>query len=253
MYKIDEDEKEIRFAVSSEMRLVDRVAHDALEFVGRNETGDSSNIKLTLRELLINAVEHGNRKIPARVVKCSLERLPKSLFRITVEDEGEGFDYKNIDLSLPSDPLRVRNRGLPLVYAASDVLEFGGTGNRITAYVSLIKETAYALSEESGWCVITPSGNITASTTDKLLEILRRLIDEKKHLFRFDLKNVRDIDSVGMSAMIVLSKILRKTQEKFELELTGACPDIGNLVEITGLDSLYKIVKRPAAVEGGQK
>ena len=65
-----------------------------------------------LREAVANAVRHGNRKDPARVVRvaCTIEN---SRVTIRVEDEGDGFDPNDIpDPTDPENLLRPSGRGI---------------------------------------------------------------------------------------------------------------------------------------------
>jgi len=89
-----------------------------------------------LRELLVNAITHGNRDIPNGVVICSIEEVDPFRFKIAVEDQGEGFDYADLDTALPENPRRLGDRGYKLINALSDTLQFNEKGNRITAYIT---------------------------------------------------------------------------------------------------------------------
>ena len=99
-------------------------------------SSDRLSCSIVLRELLDNAVEHGNRGIETRIVTGSLTYLGEGTFRIIVEDEGEGFDCAGLDVTVPEDPRRVKSRGYVLIHALADRLEFNEKGNRVTAYVS---------------------------------------------------------------------------------------------------------------------
>ncbi|MBA7522189.1 hypothetical protein ES705_14306 [subsurface metagenome] len=92
---------------------------------------------IVLRELLLNALIHGNKSVAERHIKCRIEKLEKAEFRIEVEDEGNGFDYQNLDMRLPKNPHRLKRRGYILINALSDRIEFNSRGNCITAYVTL--------------------------------------------------------------------------------------------------------------------
>lgn len=94
-------------------------------------------LSLVLRELLINAIQHGNRGEAVRSVECSLERVGADGVKIVVEDEGNGFDAGSLDFSVPEDPQHIQKRGLTVVNALADRLEFNTKGNRVTAYLSM--------------------------------------------------------------------------------------------------------------------
>lgn len=123
------------FTISSDFLLVDRVLTELDGFCERSGVRITFEFKTIVRELLINAVEHGNQKLKTKTVFCGIERLGRGLWRITVEDEGEGFDYASLDMGMPADPLQDRNRGYALINAFSERLEFNLAGNRVSAFV----------------------------------------------------------------------------------------------------------------------
>ena len=243
MFNVDEGKDSIRFKLSSEMKLVDRVVNEAISFLSQDAGGDLSGIKLVLRELLINAVEHGNQKIAALSVSCSIERIGESLYKIQIEDEGNGFAWKAVKLSVPDDPGKVRSRGLPLVNTLADHLEFNESGNAVTVHVMIPLETGYAVRGSDGFSVIVPSGDITAASSEKLRELLSGLLDSGMLKCRFDFSKVRDIDSVGLSALVVLSRILEeRCCGRPELEIENAPDDIVRLFQMTMLDTIYRLL-----------
>ncbi len=127
-------ENSIFFSLSSDLCLVDDVIKECERYFDQFGISDSFEFKLVLRELINNAIEHGNRKITDRIVTCSIECIRKRLFKIVVRDEGNGFDYDTLDMTFP-DPLEDRNRGFALIKAFSKRVEFNKAGNCVTAYV----------------------------------------------------------------------------------------------------------------------
>jgi len=243
MFNVSEAKDSIEFKLSSEMKLVDRVVNETREFLSQDAGRSFSEMKLVLRELLINAVEHGNAKNPTLSVKCAISRCAPDLFKIRVEDEGKGFDWKDLDLSLPGDPGRLRSRGFPLVNALADKLEFNEKGNSVCAVVALQKKTGYSVSDDAGCCVITPNGDITAASSDSFKSLLEQLIESGMEKCRINFASVKDIDSVGLSVLIVLSRVLEeKLGAKPQLEIENAPEDIRRLFQMTMLDSIYKLL-----------
>jgi len=119
---------------------------------------------LGLRELLINAVEHGNlgisyaekshllytdtwhtevtRRLAAeenrdKRVRVHFERRPPALV-ITISDDGQGFDWRDY---LDFDPRRafdLNGRGIALARAKSfDTMEYQGSGNSVVVTIEL--------------------------------------------------------------------------------------------------------------------
>lgn len=64
---------------------------------------------------------------------CRVEHLRGAQIKTSVEDEGEGFDYTDLDLSIPEDPRKIKRRGLILINACSEKIEFNRPGNLVTA------------------------------------------------------------------------------------------------------------------------
>jgi hypothetical protein len=54
---------------------------------------------------------------------------------VTVEDEGEGFDYHALHMALPEDARRISNRGYILINNLCRTLEFNDCGNRVTVLI----------------------------------------------------------------------------------------------------------------------
>lgn len=137
MLQVDKSEKNISFHISSETSLVDKILKEAESFVGRANGENRSGLMIVLRELLLNALIHGNKNVAARHIKCRIEKLERARLRIEVEDEGNGFDYQSLDMKLPENPRHLKRRGYVLINALSDRIEFNGRGSRITAYMTL--------------------------------------------------------------------------------------------------------------------
>jgi len=117
--------------------MVSKIIEETQKFIGPFELKDPFGLILIIRELLMNAVIHGNKSIPERIIRCRIEKLEKKKFRIEVEDEGRGFDFKSLEMKIPEDPKYIRNRGYALINALSDQIEFNSQGNHITAYVTI--------------------------------------------------------------------------------------------------------------------
>jgi anti-sigma regulatory factor (Ser/Thr protein kinase) len=114
--------------------VLERVA----QFTRLQGQGDANALLLVIRELLMNALVHGNESKVSRMVLVRIARMGE-LFEVQVDDEGEGFDYETLDLDLPDDPQslegRGRGRGLVLVHELSKTLVFERGGRRVRAIV----------------------------------------------------------------------------------------------------------------------
>ena len=138
MLRVESQNGSITVNLSSERRLVGRVLLECSRFLERHGLPEQTSLELVLRELLLNAIEHGNENAPERRVMCHLERLEDG-YRLVLEDEGRGFDPSALDVRLPDGPFTAR-RGYMLVNALSDSFELNERGNRVTAYFKLNRE-----------------------------------------------------------------------------------------------------------------
>ncbi len=127
----------ISFSISAESEMVNHIMGMAEYFVRNNASSNIKDVTIVLRELLNNAIEHGCRNNKDGRVLCSLEITASERVKIVVEDDGEGFDFRQIDFSLPETEPPREHRGLILVHALSERIEFNGTGNRLTVFMNL--------------------------------------------------------------------------------------------------------------------
>ncbi len=241
MFIVSEEENRITFIISSELRLVDRIVLEAREFLKEFDVNGDSDFKLALREILNNAIEHGNKNNTDKKVTLTINHLDSKRFLMDVLDEGDGFDYNTLELSLSQDPKQVRSRGFSLINTCCDEIAFNEKGNKITAYVTFTDETRFKITEQDGTTVITPSGNLTAHAAEKFQEKLVQLHEKKIHNITFDLENVEDIDSVCLSVLILLAKTVTKHDETPHLTIRNANKDLIHLFHMTRMDDIYKI------------
>ncbi|MFO7658467.1 MAG: ATP-binding protein [Bacteroidales bacterium] len=86
------------------------------------------NILIAALEAANNAILHGNKLDENKLVNI-LIRKDDSKLKIMVEDEGDGFDYKNIpDPTAPENIENVNGRGIFLMEKLSDNIEFSRNG-----------------------------------------------------------------------------------------------------------------------------
>lgn len=88
-------------------------------------------LRLALEEVLINAIKHGNRFDPDKVVHVDVAITPAEV-EIIVEDEGPGFHRGSVpDPRLEENLERCSGRGILLVEAYMTHVEYGNGGRRI--------------------------------------------------------------------------------------------------------------------------
>jgi serine/threonine-protein kinase RsbW len=133
---MDESESDdsLYLTVVSETGRVPAILERVGRFARRHGAWDTDGLLLVVRELLVNAIVHGNRSEMARVALIRVA-LRGRLFEVQVEDEGDGFDYESLVLGLPEDPQSLTKRGLVLVHELSEELIFERGGSRVKAIV----------------------------------------------------------------------------------------------------------------------
>jgi serine/threonine-protein kinase RsbW len=89
------------------------------------------NILIAALEAANNAILHGNKLDEKKMVNIEVTKEEKRL-KIRIDDEGNGFDYKNIpDPTAPENIENVNGRGIFLMEKLSDKLEFSNNGSRV--------------------------------------------------------------------------------------------------------------------------
>jgi serine/threonine-protein kinase RsbW len=87
-----------------------------------------SDVEIALREALANAIIHGNRENPRKLVfvrcRCSPDQIS-----IAVKDEGRGFDFNKVaDPTIPENIESPHGRGIYLMKALMDEVRFEENG-----------------------------------------------------------------------------------------------------------------------------
>lgn len=92
----------------------------------------TSNLFIALDEAFANAIRHGNKLDPTKMVRISAD-LSSEEASFTVEDEGEGFDISSIpDPREPMNLLKASGRGVFFISNIMDEVRYNERGNRIT-------------------------------------------------------------------------------------------------------------------------
>lgn len=136
----------IEFELPSDLSLMDGVLHYLIERATRLGIiqPERSNLFIALDEAFVNAVVHGNRSDRTKLVHITAELTAREA-RFTIEDEGEGFDFRNVpDPRDPANLFKTSGRGVLLIHNIMDEVEYNERGNRLT----MIKRTGDTLDAE---------------------------------------------------------------------------------------------------------
>lgn len=130
----------LSLTITSELTNIKEVEHFIEKTIKEFELPEDIRRKITLSviEAVNNSILYGNKQDSQKLVKlAAFKGCQKTIF--IVEDEGEGFDFKNIP-----DPTTLENlekatgRGLYLMTHLTDELLFAKNGTKVIMIFSLI-------------------------------------------------------------------------------------------------------------------
>lgn len=155
---------ETHFALANDLALIEPLTayfYDSMERLGFGDEGLRSQVGIALMEAVANAMVHGNLEIGSAVrrrdrdaydalVATRQQQQPYRSRRVklhavqspaevcfTIVDEGPGFDPGSIpDPTAVENLLAASGRGMMLMRAFMDTVEYGPEGNRVTMCVS---------------------------------------------------------------------------------------------------------------------
>ena len=116
----------IRLSMPSQLplvELVDSVSERTARLAGFTH-GESLDLALAVREAVVNAIEHGNRRDPEKPVEVAFE-VRGSRWRARVRDRGKGFDpAKAREAPQGRHVLEPFGRGILLMRSIADRVRF---------------------------------------------------------------------------------------------------------------------------------
>lgn len=124
----------LEISVSSEISNIVKIENFIESFTAHFQLSPQlfGKISLSVIEAVNNAILSGNKRQVDKKVTLTAEMDGKK-FKVTVCDEGEGFDYSDIpDPTLPDNINKVTGRGLYLMKTLSDELFFENNGASVT-------------------------------------------------------------------------------------------------------------------------
>lgn len=89
-------------------------------------------INLVLREGLTNAVRHGNKGDPEKLVRLELwveaSRAQDLMVQVKIQDQGQGFDWQQVQ-NTPLTETEDHGRGLPIMKSYFTACRYNTKGN----------------------------------------------------------------------------------------------------------------------------
>ena len=124
----------VRVTLAADRKAVDPVVEQVMEAVREMKcvNGKEDAIELALQEALANAVVHGAKEDPNKIVECLVACDEQRGVLIIVRDPGEGFDPKGIpSCTLGENLYSNHGRGIFLINQLMDEVKFRNNGTEI--------------------------------------------------------------------------------------------------------------------------
>lgn len=113
------------------LRIVENTIDEATSLIGISQD-NYGKILVSAMEAVNNAILHGNKLDPAKVVDIEIAYINNEL-KITVTDEGPGFRPENVpDPTTPENIEELNGRGIYLMSHLADKIEYSSKGNSVT-------------------------------------------------------------------------------------------------------------------------
>lgn len=119
----------------SSLDQVDATCREVRAFLhAHGASGAAFAVELVGREGLNNAVIHGNRLDAQKQVRVGL-RLCSRHVRLSITDQGSGFDWRKGLQASPPGECATNGRGLPILGLYASRVRFNERGNRLTVWI----------------------------------------------------------------------------------------------------------------------
>ncbi len=113
------------------LRIVENVIEETTNEIGITQD-NYGKILVSTMEAVNNAIIHGNKSDPEKIVDIEIAYLSNNL-EIKVTDEGMGFSPDEIkDPTIPENREALNGRGIFLMSHLADKIRFNKKGNRVT-------------------------------------------------------------------------------------------------------------------------
>ena len=115
-----------KFSIFSKIELIDSAVQEALKYAEQFGLPEDSmfGIDMAVREVVANAVKHGNKLDESKQVEITFENKNEG-FLVTVRDFGEGFHVDDVpDPTNPENLLKADGRGILFMRSFMDTVEW---------------------------------------------------------------------------------------------------------------------------------
>ncbi|MFH1216210.1 MAG: ATP-binding protein [Pseudomonadota bacterium] len=139
MFTIQVEDSGISYQLCSRKSLVEPIINDACHFLAELGCTCISGFKIVARELLFNAIEHGSLDSAKSKINFTIKPVDEiNLFEITIQDQGNGFEFQRLNLSQePLDPRHIENRGYFLINEIAEEIQFKEGGRHVSVFLRI--------------------------------------------------------------------------------------------------------------------
>lgn len=118
-------------SVMANLRKVENAIDEITASLGI-KADDYGKILVASLEAVNNAITHGNKGNPEKIVEVEIE-YDKNNMKVTVTDEGPGFNPSDVpDPTKPENIEELSGRGVFLMTKLADKIDFNEKGNSVT-------------------------------------------------------------------------------------------------------------------------
>lgn len=134
--------KEISYTIHSRLEELSKIEHLSEKVARKMELSEDQqdNLSIAVTEAVGNAIVHGNKKDSRKKVYIFFQ-LEKDRVKVTVRDEGRGFDPDQLTDPLdPENIMKESGRGLFILKALMDDVSFTFSPKGTTIYFVMKKK-----------------------------------------------------------------------------------------------------------------
>lgn len=241
MLKVSRRTNGFDISSSATLKNIDRADEETKIFLWRMGLGtETFAIRLTVRECLLNALQHGSSGNPNKIIKYRL-RLEDNIVMIEIKDEGDGFDwsgYMGKKAALTSDS----GRGLAIMMNYCSEIEYNAKRNILFLRKEISERNVPAsrIRKQGNVAVVKPKQDVVASMAEAFNNEIQSLLKECPDIVVIDLADVEMVDSAGLGVLINAHDCLNNSHRK--LIVINASEDVYGVFRAIGLDQMFTVV-----------
>jgi anti-anti-sigma factor len=229
----------------AELRLITVCLNTFKDFASQGrEIQGWQTAEVAIREILLNAMEHGSEWRAEAKIRFQATRLPSFRYQITIEDEGPGFNPPNLSAEFRNPLPEKRVGGLSLAFNYAEEITFGPQGKQICLLLKIPPRTDVSISVQGDKTVIRPAGSLMAEGASALREALREVWDADVQALDLDFSAVEFLDSASLSVLAVFGWRAYETRPHIPIRIRSASPAVLRVLHSTRLAEMFQLDER---------